>query len=162
MTLTCGSRSRPGSPSRDNQEDSRGSPKRYKAISLGILYGLTIYGAAMRLGISLDEARAIVDSTSASSSTYWEWSERVVQAAYDRGGSTPPAAGLRYPPQQFPDLAELADPGQRCRHHEADRDLPRPPERATAAPVHDGFLLTYTKTSFAISGLRSIKPVPKP
>jgi hypothetical protein len=59
--------------------------KPYKTISLGILYGLTVYGAAMRLGISLEEARAIVEQHLGLFSTYWQWSERVVQAAYDRG-----------------------------------------------------------------------------
>ena len=57
----------------------------YKRISLGVLYGLTGYGAAYRLQISLEQAQAIIDQHRDLFTVYWDWSERMVQNAFDRG-----------------------------------------------------------------------------
>lgn len=57
----------------------------YKRISLGVLYGLTAYGAACRLQITVEQAQAIIDQHKELFTAYWKWSERMVQTAYDRG-----------------------------------------------------------------------------
>ena len=74
-----------GSPSGATKKTHGAVRKRCKAISLGILYGLTIYGAAMRLGISLDEARAIIEQHLSLFSTYWEWSRRWCRSEHEPG-----------------------------------------------------------------------------
>lgn len=57
----------------------------YKRISLKVLYGLTAYGAAYRLQITVEQAQAIIDKHKDLFQSYWKWSERMVQNAYDRG-----------------------------------------------------------------------------
>ena len=57
----------------------------YKRISLGVLYGLTAYGASHQLQISLEQAQAIIDKHMDFFPVYWDWSERMVQGAYDHG-----------------------------------------------------------------------------
>ena len=59
--------------------------KQYKTVSLGVLYGQTEYGIAARLGVSLEEARRLLEAHRALFPAYWAWSEAVVQAAFDRG-----------------------------------------------------------------------------
>ena len=51
----------------------------YKRISLGVLYGLSAYGASHQLQISLDSAQAIIDQHKDLFAVYWNWSERMVQ-----------------------------------------------------------------------------------
>ena len=57
----------------------------YKRISLGVLYGLSAYGASHQLQISMDSAQAIIDQHREFFPTYWKWSERMVQSAFDHG-----------------------------------------------------------------------------
>ena len=57
----------------------------YKRISLGVLYGLTAYGAAYRLQISIEQAQAIIGQHKDFFPVYWDWSKRMVQNAFDRG-----------------------------------------------------------------------------
>jgi len=57
----------------------------YKRISLGVLYGLTAYGAAYQLQIPMEQAQVIIDQHRDFFPVYWDWSERMVQNAYDRG-----------------------------------------------------------------------------
>lgn len=52
----------------------------YKRISLGVLYGLSAYGASHQLQISLDSAQAIIDQHKDLFAVYWNWSERMVQS----------------------------------------------------------------------------------
>ena len=75
----------------------------YKRISLGVLYGLTAYGAAYRLQISVEQAQAIIDQHKDLFAVYWDWSERMVQSAYDRGTiSTKCGWGCKVPPDSNP------------------------------------------------------------
>ena len=56
-----------------------------KPFVLGIHYGLTASGAAVRLGISTIEAERLVRKHKALFPTYWHWAEDRVQQAYDDG-----------------------------------------------------------------------------
>jgi hypothetical protein len=59
--------------------------KKYKTVNLGVLYGQTEFGISDRLGISIDEARDLLNQHRELFGDYWEWSRRIVQTAYDRG-----------------------------------------------------------------------------
>ena len=75
----------------------------YKRISLGVLYGLSAYGAAYRLQISLEQAQAIIDQHKDLFQAYWDWSERMVQSAYDRGTIVTRCGwGCKVPPDSNP------------------------------------------------------------
>ena len=78
--------------------------KRYKTVSLGVLYGQTAFGVSARLGIPVEAAQAILDQHCGLFPTFWAWSERVVQAAFDRrkmrtpcgwASSVPPSSNER-------------------------------------------------------------------
>ena len=78
--------------------------KRYKTVSLGVLYGQTAFGVSARLGIPVEAAQAILDQHRGLFPTFWAWSERVVQAALDRrkmrtpcgwASSVPPSSNER-------------------------------------------------------------------
>ena len=59
--------------------------KLYKTCNLGTLFGQAARGLAMRLGIELEEAVDILDNHRRLYSRFWDWSESVVEGAYDRG-----------------------------------------------------------------------------
>jgi DNA polymerase I len=56
-----------------------------KPFMLGVHYGLTAAGAAARLGISLTEARRLVEQHQELFPVYWRWAEDKVQQAFDDG-----------------------------------------------------------------------------
>jgi DNA polymerase I-like protein with 3'-5' exonuclease and polymerase domains len=49
----------------------------FKIVSLGVLYGLSEYGLARRLGISLCEGRALLDYHKAVFRQFWQWSNHI-------------------------------------------------------------------------------------
>jgi hypothetical protein len=49
----------------------------FKVISLGVLYGLSEYGLARRLGISVAEGRALLDYHKTVFRQFWRWSDQV-------------------------------------------------------------------------------------
>lgn len=59
--------------------------RKYKSINLGVIYVQSEYGIAIKLGISIREARAILDDHRRLFPRFWQWSERMVQSAFDRG-----------------------------------------------------------------------------
>ncbi len=71
---------------------------KHKTVNLGLLYGQTAWGIAARLGISPSEAQKLVVQHRRIYAKYWEWSDRVVQHAYDSGEiNTPCGWGSRVP-----------------------------------------------------------------
>jgi DNA polymerase I-like protein with 3'-5' exonuclease and polymerase domains len=118
--------------------------KIYKTINLGVLYGQTEYGISDRLGISLDEARHLLEQHRLLFADYWEWSRRVVQAAYDRGeiktrcgwASRVPRLSKYRTWSNWPIQATGGDI-MRLTIIYLDRQGVR-----ILAPVHDGFLLS--------------------
>jgi len=57
----------------------------FKTVNLGALYWMTEHGMSERLGISILEARELLDRHQELFSTYWTWSRMVVQRAFDEG-----------------------------------------------------------------------------
>src|SRR5262249_42703810 len=115
----------------------------YKTVNLGVLYGQSEFGIAERLGIELVDAAALLQRHRELFSTYWNWSERITQAAYDRGYATTrcgwrawvrPGSKLRTW-QNFPIQSTGADI-MRAMTIALDRQ-----NSQTLAIVHDGWLL---------------------
>jgi DNA polymerase I-like protein with 3'-5' exonuclease and polymerase domains len=127
----------------------------YKRISLNILYGLSAYGAAYRLQISIEQAQAIIDQHKDFFPTYWNWSERMVQSAYDHGTiSTKCGWGCNVPQDSTP-RTWLNWPIQ-----SAGADIMRltviyldQQGVQLLAPIHDGFLVMCKRNE--ISDLKS-------
>jgi DNA polymerase I-like protein with 3'-5' exonuclease and polymerase domains len=111
---------------------------------LGVLYGQTAFGVSARLGIPVEAAQAILDQHRDLFPTFWDWSERVVQAAFDRREMRTPcgwASGV--PPfsnertwMNFPVQATGADV-MRLVVTYLDRQ-----NVALLAPLHDGFVIS--------------------
>lgn len=125
--------------------------KRYKTVSLGVLYGQTAFGVSARLGIPVEAAQAILDQHRGLFPTFWAWSERVVQAAFDRrkmrtpcgwASSVPPSSNERTW-MNFPVQATGGDI-MRLTVTYLDRQ-----NVALLAPVHDGFLLSCRRDQLA-------------
>jgi DNA polymerase I-like protein with 3'-5' exonuclease and polymerase domains len=116
----------------------------YKTVNLGVLYGQTEYGISDRLGVSLDEARQIIDQHRSLFAGYWSWSRQVVQGAYDRGeiktrcgwASRVPRLSKYRTWANWPIQAAGGDI-MRLTVVYLDRQGVR-----VLAPVHDGFLLS--------------------
>ena len=125
--------------------------KQYKTVNLGCLYGQSEYGIAARLGIPRSRAQAMLVQHHDLFPVYWDWSERVVQAAYDRGEMrTPCGWGAKVPKSSnirtwmnFPIQATGSDL-MRLVVTYLDRqgvDL--------LAVIHDGFLISCHRTEYA-------------
>ena len=56
-----------------------------KPFLLGIHYGLSVIGAAVRLGVSIDEAGRLLDKHRRLFPVYWQWSENKVHLACEMG-----------------------------------------------------------------------------
>jgi DNA polymerase-1 len=118
--------------------------KRYKTVNLGVLYGQTAFGIAARLGITEREAEILLADHLALFPRFWEWSERVVQRAFDRGWiATPcgwrskvPASSNERTWMNFPMQATGGDL-MRLMITYLDRQNVR-----ILCPVHDGFLIS--------------------
>jgi DNA polymerase I-like protein with 3'-5' exonuclease and polymerase domains len=118
--------------------------KRYKTVNLGIQYGQTAFGVSHRLGISHGEAAQIVAEHRQLFSVFWSWSDRTVQAAYDKGRiATPCGWRSRVPPESnertWLNWMQQSTGGDimRATIVYLDRQHVR-----ILAPVHDGFLLS--------------------
>jgi DNA polymerase I-like protein with 3'-5' exonuclease and polymerase domains len=131
-------------PAGATQETHPDIRKQYKTVNLGVLYGQTAFGIAGRLGIVHRDAEALLADHQALFPRYWEWSERIVQGAFDRGWITTPCGWRsRVPPfsnertwMNYPMQATGGDL-MRLMITYLDRQGVR-----VLAPVHDGFLLS--------------------
>jgi DNA polymerase-1 len=131
-------------PAGATQASHREIRKRYKTVNLGVLYGQTAFGIAARLGIAQLEAEALLEDHRALFPGFWEWSERVVQGAFDRGRIVTPCGWpSRVPPfskertwMNYPMQATGGDI-MRLMITYLDRQGVR-----ILAPVHYGFLLS--------------------
>lgn len=138
----------PPGATKDTHGDVR---KKYKTVNLGVLYGQTAFGVAARLGISLEDAQTLLDQHHVLFPVFWRWSERVVQAAFDRGEATTPCGwGSKAPPgsnertwMNFPVQAAGGDV-MRLTICYLDRQ-----RVSILAPVHDGFLLSCRRDQVA-------------
>jgi DNA polymerase I len=125
--------------------------KQYKTVNLGVLYGQTAFGIAARLGISHRAAEHILAEHRTLFPTFWTWSERVVQGAYDRGCIVTPCgwrSGVPFPGNErtwmnWPMQAAGGDI-MRLTVTYLDRQGVR-----VLAPVHDGFLLSCRRNQLA-------------
>lgn len=118
--------------------------KKYKTVNLGVLYGLTPDGTARRLGVSVEEARGLHQTHRRLFPIFWDWSERVVVTAMNRG-SIRTRAGWRslVPPDSnprtwanWPMQATGADIMRLTIMYMDKAGL------VVLAPVHDGFLIS--------------------
>ena len=124
--------------------------KVYKTVSLGVLYGLSEYGIAERLGVDREEARALLSKHLELFPTYWSWSKETVESAL-RSGEVKTRMGWR--------CTVPSDTGSRDTRtwrtwmnwpiQAAGGDLMRlvvtyldQQGVRVLAPVHDGFLLS--------------------
>lgn len=121
-----------------------GIRKKYKTVSLGVLYGLTAWGTAAKLGISYQEAENLHRVHHRSFPEFWRWSERVVVSAINRG-SIRTRLGWRALVDHdsngrtwanWPMQANGADIMRLTIMYMDEAKL------AILAPVHDGFLLS--------------------
>jgi DNA polymerase I-like protein with 3'-5' exonuclease and polymerase domains len=71
-------------PADATKESHAGVRKQYKTVNLGTLYGQTAFGIAARLGISYHAADRVLADHRALFPTFWAWSRRVVNAAFER------------------------------------------------------------------------------
>lgn len=118
--------------------------KKYKTVNLGVLYGLTPAGTARKLGITEKEARELHQIHRRLFPVFWDWSERTVVTAMNRG-MIKTRLGWRclVPPESnertwanWPMQAAGADI-MRLTVMYLDRE-----GADLLAPVHDGFLLS--------------------
>lgn len=72
-------------PANATKETHGAVRSKYKSVNLGVLYGQSEHGIAAKLGISIREARVLLDDHRRLFPRFWEWSERIVQSAFDRG-----------------------------------------------------------------------------
>lgn len=75
-------------PSDATKRTHRKIRDKYKTVSLGVLYGQSEHGISTRLGITLAEAKELLNTHKELFPTYWSWVKRVVQSAFDRGEIT--------------------------------------------------------------------------
>ena len=107
--------------------------KVYKTVSLGVLYGLSEYGIAERLGVDREVARALLSTHQELFPTYWSWSRETVEfGAPEWRGEDQDGLAMhrsvghrqsRY--QDMANLDELADSSCRWRSYAPRRHLPR-------------------------------------
>jgi hypothetical protein len=125
--------------------------KQYKTVNLGTLYGQTAFGIATRLGIGHQDADRLLADHRALFPTFWRWSERVVQGAYDRGWirtpcgwhSRVPFPGNERTWMNWP-MQSVGGDVMRLTITYLDRQNVR-----LLAPVHDGFLLSCRRDQLA-------------
>ena len=118
--------------------------KAYKAVNLGVLYGQTAFGIAPCLGISQQAAQSLLDEHHRLFPDFWDWSEQMVQAAFDRGRITTPCGWTSRVPfasnprtwRNFP-IQSTGGDIMRLTVIYLDRQNVR-----LLAPIHDGFLLS--------------------
>jgi DNA polymerase I-like protein with 3'-5' exonuclease and polymerase domains len=121
-----------------------GVRKKYKTVNIGVLYGQTSYGIAARLGVSYQEAEAILHDHRALFPAFWRWSDRVVQGAYDRGWIKTPCGWRSLVPfpgneRTWMNWPMQATGGDVMRLTVTYLDCQNV---RILAPVHDGFLLS--------------------
>ncbi len=131
-------------PSQARKEDYPEIRKKYKTVNLGVLYGLTPRGTAMKLGISFQEAEELHKAHRRLFPGFWKWSERRIVMALHRGSirtrlgwqaSVPPESNDRTW-ANWPMQATGADIMRLTVMYMDEAGL------ALLAPVHDGFLLS--------------------
>jgi DNA polymerase I len=116
-----------------------------------VLYGQQAFGVARRLGIPYQVAEKLVADHRALFPVFWQWSERTVQGAYDRGWVATPCgwrSRVPFPSNErtwmnFPVQASGGDV-MRLTVTYLDRQNVR-----ILAPVHDGFLLSCRRDQLA-------------
>jgi len=121
--------------------------KAYKTVNLGVLYGQTAFGIAPQLGISQAAAQSLLDEHHRLFPDFWRWTERTVQAAFDRGHIATPCGWRSRVPygsnprtwQNFP-IQSTGGDIMRLTVIYLDRQNVR-----LLAPIHDGFLLSCRK-----------------
>jgi hypothetical protein len=125
--------------------------KPYKTVNLGVLYGQTAYGIAGRLGIAYAEAEKLLADHRALFPDFWRWSDRTVQAAFDRGRIATPCGWQSRVPFPSNERTWMNWPVQ-----STGSDIMRLTvtylDRQNAhllAPVHDGFLLSCRRDQLA-------------
>lgn len=131
-------------PEGATKETHPGVRKIYKTIGLGTLYGLSAWGAAQRLGITVTEAEAILRRHRELFSRYWSWSENMVAAAYTRGeirtrcgwGCLVPRDSNPRTWQNWPIQATGADVMRLTVVYLSQQGA------SVLAPIHDGFLMS--------------------
>jgi DNA polymerase I len=118
--------------------------KRYKTVCLGVQYGQTSYGISHRLGISFHDAEVLIGEHKRLFPKFWDWSERVVQGAFDRGWIKTPCGWCSRVPFNSNERTWMNWPMQstggdimRLTVTYLDRQSVR-----ILAPVHDGFVLS--------------------
>jgi DNA polymerase I-like protein with 3'-5' exonuclease and polymerase domains len=125
--------------------------KLYKKVNLGVLYGQGAKGISEQLGIAYAEAEKLLADHRALFPVFWGWSDRTVQAAFDRGWvATPCGWRCRVP---FPSnerswmnwpIQSAGSDIMRLTVTYLDRQNVR-----LLAPVHDGFLLSCRRNQLA-------------
>jgi DNA polymerase I-like protein with 3'-5' exonuclease and polymerase domains len=68
-------------PSDATKETHRATRDRCKVVVLGVQYGMSAHGVAQQAGISLAEARALLQRHRETYRRFWEWSDCVVNQA---------------------------------------------------------------------------------
>lgn len=118
--------------------------KRYKTVCLGVQYGQTAYGISHRLGISYQDAEALMVDHRRLFPRFWDWSEQVVQGSFDRGWIATPCGWRSRVPFNSNERTWMNWPMQatggdimRLTVSYLDRQNVR-----ILAPVHDGFVLS--------------------
>lgn len=118
--------------------------KRYKTVNLGVQYGQTEFGISSKLGIPLAEAEALLNVHRSQFSTFWNWSEDLVQGSFDRGWITTPCGWRCNVPQKSNERTWMNWPMQ-----STGADVMRltvtyldQQNVQLLAPVHDGFVMT--------------------
>jgi DNA polymerase I-like protein with 3'-5' exonuclease and polymerase domains len=125
--------------------------KRYKAVNLGVQYGQTPFGIARNLGISKSDADALLRDHRSLFSTFWEWSEELVQGSFDRGWIKTPCGWRSEVPLYSNDRTWMNWPMQatgadmmRLTVTYFDRQNVQ-----LLAPMHDSFLLSCRRSELA-------------
>jgi len=125
--------------------------KRYKAVSLGTMYGQTAYGVSARLGISHQDAERLLADHQATFPAFWYWSAAYTRRALDsRRIATPCGWRCRVPPESnhrtwlnWP-MQSVGGDVMRATVTYLDQQNVR-----LLAPVHDGFLLSCRRDQLA-------------
>ena len=118
--------------------------KQYKTVNLSLQYGQSTFGIAAKLGISRQQAESLVTAHKSLFPVFWDWSERTVQAAFDRRYITTPCGWRSRVPFNSKETTWMNWPMQaaggdimRLTITYLDRQNVR-----VLAPVHDGFLMS--------------------
>ncbi len=68
-------------PATATKASHRQDRERFKAVVLGMNYGMTEYGLALRLSVPIEEARQLLQAHRRAYRTFWAWSDAFVDAA---------------------------------------------------------------------------------